>query len=146
MDNDVMDEDEDLDVLERPCDDCGRSDVRMAPMLMDASWRRLAHKRELLCGDCLNALARQRGVKITLADLRPCAFNGFAGWFEEFADQAEPEVVATWLKWARRVQERDDARREQARRLAERATDAQLANPRSAVSRAMRKIFRRGGG
>jgi hypothetical protein len=78
--------------------------------------------------------------------LRPCPFNAFAGWFEEYADKAPPEVVEAWLKWARRAQESADARHEQARKLADRATDAQLASPRSAVSRAMRKIFKRHGG
>src|SRR5262249_31469949 len=76
-----------------------------------------------------------------------CPFNCFAGWFEEYADKAPPEVVAAWLKWARRAHESDGGRREEARELADGATDEQLGDPRSAGARAISKIFRpeRGG-
>jgi len=98
--------DEDCDVPERNCDDCGRQfegDVRMAPVLFNGTWRRLAHSRELLCGECLMARAKALELNITLADLRPCEFN--ADWFEEFADKAPREIVMVWLKWARLVDE-----------------------------------------
>jgi hypothetical protein len=140
--------DEHCDVPERNCDDCGRAyegDVRQAPMLLDGSWRKLAHRREHLCSECLRARAKIRGIEITLADLRPCPFNIGAGWFEKFADKAPPEVVMTWLKWARRAQESNDARHEQFHNAADRIFGDGRANPEGRLYRLTRKIFRRGG-
>src|SRR5262249_11718268 len=75
-----------------------------------------------------------------------CPFNCFAGWFEEYADKAPPEVVAAWLKWARRAQESDDARREQFHNAADRIFGDGRPNPDGRLYRFARKIFRRGGG
>src|SRR5262249_37779025 len=139
---------EDLDAPpERLCNDCGRpwgDDVRDAPMLHDGSWRKLAHDRELLCVECFEARAKARGIQITLADLRPCAAN--ADCFEAYAGQAAPEVVADWLKWARRAHESDEARRAQFHHAADRIYGDGKPDPDGRLTRIARKIFRRGGG
>jgi hypothetical protein len=139
---------EDLDELpERLCNDCGRSwsdDVRDAPVLTDATWRKLARKDELLCVECMQARAKQRGIEITLADLRPCPIN--AEWFEIYAAKAQPEVVEAWLKWARHVHESDEARRAQYQKEADRIFGDGRPNPDGRLTRIVRKIFRRHGG
>jgi len=86
------------------CNGCRVSFERVphAPMLFDATWLKLAQKRELLCPDCLFARAARCGIRITLADLRPCPFNRFGeplSWFELFAGGERPEVIEAWLKW-----------------------------------------------
>jgi len=133
--------------LERPCADCGRSfdgDVRDALMLHDGTWRKLARKDELLCVKCFHARARQRGIEITLADLRPCPIN--AEWFEEYATKAPPEIVEAWLKWARREHESDEARRVQYQKASDRIFGDGKPNPEGRLTRLARKIFRRHGG
>jgi crossover junction endodeoxyribonuclease RuvC len=86
------------------CDDCARNfqgDVRMAPMLHDRSWCQLAPEDKTLCSDCMFKRADDKGIKLTLADLKPCPFNlqrGPFSWFERFAkdESAPPNNLAEW--------------------------------------------------
>jgi hypothetical protein len=94
------------------CDGCGKSfyDVPMAPMLCDTVWRKLAEKRETLCAICMFKRAHAADLDLTIADLRPCAFNLFAcriSWFDMFMLK-EKEPPANTSEW--------DQRREAARR------------------------------
>ena len=73
-----------------------------APMLFDASWAKLAHDRENLCRHCFFQRVADRGVAVTLADLRPCEFNCFRSplsWFDLFSKDAPPELVKDWQRW-----------------------------------------------
>jgi len=88
----------------RRCTNCKRSFAKVdsAPMLFDASWRKLAHRRETLCAECFFERAEARGIRVTLADLRPCLFNCFHAphdWFDLFAAGAPAELVADWQRW-----------------------------------------------
>jgi hypothetical protein len=62
--------------------------IPLAPMLTDPVWRRLSNPGErLLCGNCFFRRADERGINLTLAELRPCPFNLFHwphSWFDLF--------------------------------------------------------------
>jgi hypothetical protein len=64
--------------------DCEREDCRCAdcsgitapsPMLQDREWARLADEREYLCVACLINRAEAKGVRLSLASLKPCPLN-----------------------------------------------------------------------
>ena len=68
-----------------------RSHVELGPMLHEHIWRQLADDHDdRLCGDCMQQRACVRlGRMLTLADLRPCAWNLFGepfSWFDLFAE------------------------------------------------------------
>jgi hypothetical protein len=74
--------------------------VEPAPVLYNESWAKLAGRREYLCANCLSDRARERGIKITLADLVPFAFNLAHrpySWFDFFAKRGVPADV--FDKW-----------------------------------------------
>ena len=79
------------------CDSCNRSfdDVRLAPMLHDAMWLKLADKHTVPCAECMFQRAAGRGVALTLADLRPCTFNVLHSphsWYDLFLSrESEPQ-------------------------------------------------------
>ena len=58
-----------------------------APVLIDATWAKLAEKRETLCASCMLDRAIKRRVDLTVADLVPCEFNrwGSPSWFDLFS-------------------------------------------------------------
>jgi hypothetical protein len=99
------------------CDDCHNSffrhpKVTMAPMLHDHVWGQLARFDEVLCDVCMFKRARDRRIKLSLADLRPCLSNleytprrFWSPWFEFFAkDESEPpENLAEWVKALRQA-------------------------------------------
>jgi len=72
------------------CDGCDRSLVPQrppAPMLHDHIWCQLADPREMLCVDCMFMRAAQRGVRLTLASLKPVPVNLVCNpwsWFDLF--------------------------------------------------------------
>jgi hypothetical protein len=59
------------------CDGCGASfnAEPRAPVLIDATWAKLAKQHETLCASCLLNRAIARRVLLTVADLVPCEFN-----------------------------------------------------------------------
>jgi hypothetical protein len=67
------------------CDGCqARFDVEpRAPILIDATWAKLAEPQETLCASCGSA-AR---VDLAVTDLVPCEFNlwGSPSWFDLFS-------------------------------------------------------------
>ena len=79
------------------CDGCNRSfdDVRLAPMLHDATWLKLADKHTVLCAECMFGRAAEREVALTLTDLRPCMFNVLHSphsWYDLFLSrESEPQ-------------------------------------------------------
>ena len=79
------------------CDGCNRSfdNVRLAPMLHDATWLKLADKHTVPCAECMFQRAAGRGVALTLADLRPCTFNVLHSphsWYDLFLSrESEPQ-------------------------------------------------------
>src|SRR5262249_46028759 len=98
------------------CDDCRNSfhdpRVTMAPMLHDHVWGRLAHEDEALCGRCMFQRANDRGIELTLADLRPCPSNLFGqfsypefSWFKFFAENESgpPQNLAEWREELRKL-------------------------------------------
>ena len=68
------------------CSDCPGTmdDVNWGPMLFGDVWLKLADAREFLCFDCLLARAEARGIKLTIASLKPCPIN-FCGSASPFA-------------------------------------------------------------
>ena len=81
------------------CDGCGRrfrEPRRLAPMLKDDVWKRLADKHELLCPECMFARARSHGIKLMFSDLLPCPFNLFErrSWFDLFlgVEKQKPDL------------------------------------------------------
>jgi len=58
-----------------------------APMLIDATWGKLAAPQETLCAACMLDRAIKRRVDLTVADLVPCEFNrwGSPSWFDLFS-------------------------------------------------------------
>jgi hypothetical protein len=84
------------------CDDCGQSFDRVpwGPMLNDRVWAKLAEKREVLCGPCMFARAKQRNIQLRLSSLRPCRMNlSFSswGWFNLFAVAETKRSQREWL-------------------------------------------------
>ena len=80
------------------CDSCRHhwSDaVILGPVLRDATWHRLARKHETLCGDCVFQRAADRGVTLTIADLKPCRFNESdnPSWFDRFGGEQELQAL-----------------------------------------------------
>ena len=89
------------------CDGCGKSfyDVPMAPMLWDTVWRKLAEKRETLCAICVFERAHAADLDLSIADLRPCAWNlasmslkSRIPWFDMFMLK-EKEPPANMSEW-----------------------------------------------
>jgi hypothetical protein len=72
-------------------------------VLYDDLWQQLADPREkLLCAPCLFERAHQRlGRQLSLADLRPCAFNllNKPSWFDLFSglEPQDPALLGQWL-------------------------------------------------
>lgn len=84
------------------CSKCNRpySDVRLAPMLRDATWSQAANKDEPLCSGCFYERVAPLGVRITLADLLPCWWNRTHSphsWFDLFSSGEAREAIQTWL-------------------------------------------------
>jgi len=110
----------------RRCDDCRQSFERVphAPMLLTASWAKLAKPDENLCVDCFFERAIKRRVVLTLTDLKPCPFNRFGkpSFFDLFTQGERPEVISDWLKWLdegqRAMEERQKVLVEKYRRYA----------------------------
>jgi hypothetical protein len=88
------------------CDGCGRewrnkpkqgAAISFAPMLKDPVWAKLAHKRDVLCSECVLERAVEKEIKLRFADLRPCAFNVFEpsslSWFVLFASAAPSGLI-----------------------------------------------------
>ena len=71
------------------CDGCDASfdDEPRAPVLIDATWAKLADKHEMLCASCLLNRSIERRVLLAVADLVPCEFNrwGSPSWFDLFS-------------------------------------------------------------
>jgi hypothetical protein len=98
------------------CGDCHRGlfdnpKVRMAPVLHDQVWCRLARFDETLCGTCMFKRAGDRHIKLALADLLPCPFNLYhapASWFELFAsdEPAPPPNLSQWMAASRSLSPR----------------------------------------
>jgi hypothetical protein len=89
--------------MKNKCDGCGESfdDVPLAPVLIDATWLRVAAKRETLCVGCMFQRATERSVALTLADLAPCPFNVFhspRSWYDLFLSR-ESEPPASLAAW-----------------------------------------------
>jgi hypothetical protein len=85
------------------CDGCHRKNNDPAPMFHDAAWQKLAEKHETLCNECALKRVADRQIGLTLADLKPCAFNLLGwpySWFDAFR-KFEPEVdeVALAQEW-----------------------------------------------
>ena len=87
------------------CSDCRCSfddpRVKMAPILQDRVWRRLAPNNEPLCSAWMFKRATSRGIRLTLADLWPCLFNlqnAPFSWFELYAadEPAPPKNLSQW--------------------------------------------------
>jgi hypothetical protein len=86
------------------CDGCNRSfaDVRLAPMLHDATWLKLADKHAVLCAECMFQRAAERGVALTMADLGDCTFNARhspRSWYDLFRsrESESPPVISEWF-------------------------------------------------
>lgn len=96
------------------CDYCDKSlrKVDMAPMLHDDVWTSIAPELATLCGPCMFKSAHHKGIKLTLADLRPCMFNLYPrikpvglyrrSWFDLFRAmlKADPPNLAEWQQVA----------------------------------------------
>jgi hypothetical protein len=71
------------------CDGCRASFnvAPRAPMLIAATWAKLAAPRETLCASCFVNRAIERRVDLVLSDLVPCEFNrwGKPSWFDLFS-------------------------------------------------------------
>jgi hypothetical protein len=71
------------------CDGCqARFDVEpRAPILIDATWAKLAEPQETLCVSCMLKRAIERRVDLAVTDLVPCEFNrwGSPSWFDPFS-------------------------------------------------------------
>jgi hypothetical protein len=94
------------------CDGCGkrfRDPHRLAPMLKDDVWKRLADEREALCPECMFARARSRGIKVTFSDLLPCLYNMWErrSWFDLFlgVEKQKPDLEP-WRETFERVEKR----------------------------------------
>jgi hypothetical protein len=79
------------------------AEVRHAPMLRDEAWAKIAGPYENLCTKCFFAGAQERGVRLTLAMLKPCLVNLFhrpLSWFDAFTRAlGDPPVdIEAWLK------------------------------------------------
>ena len=71
-------------------------------MLKDASWLTLAEKHERLCASCMFARARERGVRLALADLEPQIGNLFGmpvSWFDRFCSISRRQPPADVDEW-----------------------------------------------
>jgi hypothetical protein len=84
-----------------------RGKVRHAPMLTNEAWARIARPRENLCTECFAARARERGVLLTLAKLKPCPVNLFhrpLSWFDVFTREPDdpPVDIEAWLEAERK--------------------------------------------
>jgi hypothetical protein len=85
------------DGLIEKCD--GRSQLLdwlpLGTMLEDRVWHKLADESETLCLSCVIDRAEQRGVRLTLASLLPCALNllGKPSFFDLFTIFA-PRAIA----------------------------------------------------
>src|SRR5215831_19389545 len=69
------------------CTECKSDEGRPAPMLRDEAWAKIAGPRENLCSACFWKRAKERGVRLELASLKPCPVNLFhrpASWFDYF--------------------------------------------------------------
>jgi hypothetical protein len=96
------------------CDDCRTSfnEVPIAPMLEDAVWLQLAGKEEMICGPCMFKRADRNKVHLTLASLRPCAWNIGAkapeytqSWFDVFSPGTPKNESLQWLMQAKGSQQ-----------------------------------------
>jgi hypothetical protein len=84
-----------------------RLTLPLGPMLHDATWAKLADEDEkVLCAECTSQRAKERGVRLSLADLRPCQYNLFYwpnSWFNLFLGRepsptiVDDEWMLTWL-------------------------------------------------
>jgi hypothetical protein len=81
------------------CDECWRSfdKTRVAPMLREATWQKIARPDEALCGRCMFQRARECKVEITFADLLPSPFNLDGtpnSWFDRLLQKeaAQPDL------------------------------------------------------
>jgi hypothetical protein len=80
--------------------------LRLAPILHDATWLKLADEHTALCAECMFQRASERGVVLTLADLLPCTFNarrrpfpqGPCSWFDLFLSR-ESESRPSFSEW-----------------------------------------------
>ena len=83
------------------CTECHREEARLAPMLRDEVWARLADKDETLCTDCFFERMVERDVTIGVSDMRPCLFNLLdspLSWFDVLMrDETKPP--ANMDKW-----------------------------------------------
>jgi hypothetical protein len=85
------------------CGACHKSldKVESAPMLRDEIWHKLADEHRLLCANCVFARAVERGIDLTFASLKPCAFNLFhspSSWFDLFMSE-EKEPPPNIMEW-----------------------------------------------
>ena len=71
------------------CDGCNASfnTEPRAPMLIEATWAKLAAPEETLCAGCMLKRAMERRIDLALSDLVPCEFNrwGRPSWFDLFS-------------------------------------------------------------
>jgi hypothetical protein len=104
------------------CDGCRqsldrrrRAHVELGPIVHDDIWRRLAEPGEALCLMCMGQRAERRlGRLLTLADLRPCAWNLFGrphSWFDMFLEFEAARDPANNLDEWHEQELRGDARR-----------------------------------
>lgn len=57
------------------------------PRYRNRVWAKIANKDELLCRECFEKRAAERGVRISFADMMPSAINVITGddaWLKEF--------------------------------------------------------------
>jgi hypothetical protein len=74
------------------CDDCGVDFcvISPAPMLRDEVWAAIGQPTERLCADCMFRRAKERGVRLTLASLKPLPVNLRCNpwsWFDLFLER-----------------------------------------------------------
>jgi hypothetical protein len=87
------------------CERCRRWKADF-PILEDATWKRLSGKdgHQLdhpLCWKCMVVQAKERGIFLSVEDLRPCPYNLFhspRSWFDLFMS-TEPKLPENLSEW-----------------------------------------------
>ena len=80
------------------CDACGQSfdDESPAPMLQDEVWQKIGDRSERLCATCMFKRAKDRGIRLTLACLKPVPVNLRCNpwsWFDLFLERVHLSLI-----------------------------------------------------